>query len=360
MKGKSIRWGILCLSLVVLAAPSIAAAPSSWTPAVTSDFMTIYGDATQGAALTLGGVPVPVGSGIDRSALAAFAPGVTNAVGNYTMGGMSALNDGEFMMTIYGNDALSGKNGAAAGDNVAFKLYYAPTGRIYSGYTVVDNATALPRVTYASFLTDPVPTGQPHLVTLHFSNLPPAISVDNAVTRLNYSPSDNSVRAVVYRLVDPDTGDVVVVDNVVIRPAIDNASWIGVFVGGVQWDNVLRASDNSATWFQLGTGGGAFADNVAVLVRGPVSTKDQKVFTVTLMAHDDVGTPTSVTSIDVQDNTVSIATSAPSSGDEEGWFKKAFGCTVAPVGASRDETSGAAGILMMILPAILILARRRR
>jgi len=319
--------------------------------------MTIYGDATQGAALTLGGVSVTRTGG---SVLAAFAPGVANAVGNYVMGSQPpALNDGEFLMTIYGNDASSGKNGAAAGDNVTFRLWYAPTDRIYSGYTVVDNATALPRVTYASFLTDPIL--QPHLVTLHFNNQRPAILVDNAVTRLKYAPTDNSIHAIVYRLADPDTGDFVVVDNVVIRPGIDNASWIAVFVDGVQWDNVLRASDNSATWFQLGAGGGAFADNIVVAVRGPVSVKDRKLFTVTVTAHDDVGTPTPVTSISVQDNTVSISTVASSaSGDDEGWFKKTFGCAVAPAGAPVDEASGAATLLVILLPAALILVRRRK
>jgi hypothetical protein len=356
MKGKTVRWGILCLSLVVLAMPSTAAAPPSWVPAVTSDFMTIYGDATQGAALTLNGSAVTKAS---ASVLAAFAPGVTNAVGNYLMGSQPpALNDGEFLMTIYGNDASSGKNGAAAGDNVAFKLYYAPTGRIYSGYTVFDNDASVPRVLYASFFTDPIL--QPHLVTLHFRNQAPVIAVDNGVTRLNYAPSDNLVKGIVYRLSDPDTGDFVVVDNVIFRPAIDNASWVGVFVDGVQWDNVLRATDNSATWFQLGTGGGAFADNVAVLVKGPVSSKDTKIFTITLMVSDDVGAPTPVTSIPFQDNTVSISVGSSTTSDDENWFKKAFGCAVVPAGAPVDEPSNAATLLVMVLPAVVILLRRKR
>jgi len=318
--------------------------------------MTIYGDAIQGAALTLAGVPV---TRTGNSVLAAFAPGVTNAVGNYVMGSQPpALSDGEFLMAIYGNDASTGKNGAAAGDNVTFKLYFAPTGRIYSGYTVFDNDASVPRVLYSSFLSDPIP--QPHLVTLHFRNQAPAIAVDNGVTRLNYAPSDNSTKGIVYRLSDPDTGDFVVVDNVVFRPAIDNASWVAVFVDNVRLDNVVRASDNSATWFQLGTGGGNFGDNVSVVVKGPVSAKDTKVFTITLTVHDDVGKQTPVTDITVQDNTVSISTASTSSGEDEGWFKKAFGCAVAPAGAPVDEASGAATLLVIVLPAALILARRRK
>lgn len=357
MKGKTVRWGILCLSLVVLAMPSTAAAPPSWVPAITSDFMTIYGDATQGAALTLGGVPVTKAS---ASVLAAFAPGVANAVGNYAMGSQPpVLNDGEFLMTIYGDDDPVGKNGAAAGDNVTFKLYYAPTGRTYSGYTVFDNDAAVPRVLYASFLSDPIL--QPHLVTLHFRNQAPVISVDNGVTRLNYAPSDNSTKGIVYRLSDPDTGDFVVVDNVVFRPAIDDASWVGVFVDSVRLDNVVRASDNSATWFQLGAGGGNFGDNVSIVVRGPVSSKDTKVFTVTVMVQDDVGSPTPVTSIPVQDNTVSIAVgSGGGSDDSENWWQKTFGCAVAPIGAPVDVPSNAATLLVMVLPAVVMLLRRRK
>lgn len=363
MKRKSIRWGILCLSTLVLAMPLVAAAviliPPGWTPVITPDFMEIYGDATKGAALTLDGVPVGRTS---SSVLGAFAPGVTNAVGNYLFGSVPpALNDGEFLLTIYGDDTVtSAKDGAAPGDSITFKLYYAPTGRTYSGYTVFDNSAAAPRVTYASFLTDPIL--QPHLVTLQFRNQAPVITVDGGVTRVTYLYTDNSVKGVVYRLSDPDTGDFVVVDNVVIKPAIDNASWIGVFVDGVQWDNVIRASDNSATWFQLGAGGGAFADNVAIAVKGPASTKDLKTFTVTVMAHDDVGSPTPVTPVHVQDNTVSIAvvTSSAAQEDNESWWHKTFGCAMAPVGVPRDEVSGAAAILVMLLPAALILLRRRK
>jgi len=356
MKGKTVRWGILCLSLVVLAMPAMAVLLPGWVPAITSDFMTIYGDATRGAALTLDNVVVTRGSG---SGLAAFAPGVTSAVGVYWMGSQPpVLNDGEFLMTIYGNDVLSGKSGAAAGDNVAFKLYFAPTGRIYSGYTVFDNDAAVPRVLYASFLTDPIL--QPHLVTLHFRNQAPVITVENGITRLNYAPSDNSFNGIVYRLSDPDTGDFVVVDNVVFRPAIDNASWVGVFVNNVRLDNVVRATDNSATWFQLGVGGGTFGDNVSIVVKGPVSANDTKVFTITLMVQDDVGSPTPVTPIRVQDNTVSIAIGSGGSEDNESWWHKTFGCAVAPVGAPVDEPSNAASLLVMVLPALVILLRRKR
>ncbi len=357
MNGQSLRRGLLWLSLLVVAMPSIAAAPPSWTPAVTSDFMMIYGDAAQGAALTLNGVPV----GLNGSVLAAFAPGVTNAVGNYQMGSQPpALGAGEFLMTIYGNDAASGKNGAAAGDNVTFKLYYEPTQRIYSAYTVFDNDAAVPGVFYASFMTDPIL--QPHLVTLHFRNQAPAIAVDGGISRLNYPPGDNAARTVVYRLSDPDEGDVVVVDNVVFRPAIDNASWVAVFVDGVRLDNVVRASDNSATWFQLGTGGGNYGDNVSIVVTGPVAAADQRVFTVTLVVEDDVGSPTPVTPIQVQDNAVSIAAvpAGPGSDDSKNWFEKAFGCSMAPAGARRDEASGVASILVMLLPAAVMLIRRRR
>ncbi len=150
MKRKSLRWFLPCI-LLMIAAPALAAPPGWVQVTPTNDSMFVFGTVT----VTVNHIPVSQSTSI----LGAFVPGLATpdtVVGITNFAG----NPGEYSMPIYGNDTTTpSKDGANAGDNITFQLYYAPEDQILSSYTFTatdELGNPLSAVQYVSFGFDNV------------------------------------------------------------------------------------------------------------------------------------------------------------------------------------------------------------